>query len=198
MRLSCCRPRAAPTRSGPTPIRRVAHNPLMRTEQAVVEPLLAQLRATRALDVGTGSGRYLPLLASTGASVGPRPRLLAGDARRAAPAARRVCADACRLPFRRGVVRPGQRVADGRRRRGPRRLDARDGARARARRPPGLLGLSSVVGAARLAPHVPRRRRRSCTSSRIIPHAIDEHLAALEHAGLRVRAIREPRFTERR
>jgi malonyl-CoA O-methyltransferase len=35
----------------------VAHNPLMRVEQSVVEPILFQLRALRALDVGTGSGR---------------------------------------------------------------------------------------------------------------------------------------------
>src|SRR5438270_9524174 len=45
----------------------VAHNPLMRVEQEAVEPLLAKLHATRALDVGTGSGRYLPLLHATGA-----------------------------------------------------------------------------------------------------------------------------------
>ena len=47
----------------------VAHNPLMRVEQEVVEPLLAHLRSTRALDVGTGSGRYVPLLQATGAAV---------------------------------------------------------------------------------------------------------------------------------
>jgi len=35
----------------------VAHNPLMRLEQEIVEPLLLHIRATRALDVGTGSGR---------------------------------------------------------------------------------------------------------------------------------------------
>ena len=46
----------------------IAHNPLMRVEQEVVQPLLAQCRARRALDVGTGSGRYLPLLTSSGAS----------------------------------------------------------------------------------------------------------------------------------
>src|SRR5262249_29829559 len=47
----------------------VAHNPLMRLEQSIVEPTLRQLRAVRALDVGTGSGRYLPLLRATGAAV---------------------------------------------------------------------------------------------------------------------------------
>ena len=30
------------------------------------------------------------------------------------------------------------------------------------------------------------------------PHAIDDHLAALEQAGLRVRTIREPRFSSSR
>ncbi len=47
----------------------VAHNPVMRAEQAVVEPLLRRLAPARALDVGTGSGRYLDVLASAGANV---------------------------------------------------------------------------------------------------------------------------------
>ena len=66
------------------------------------------------------------------------------------------------------------------------RLVARDGARARAGRPPGLLGLPPVVGAARLEPHVPRRRDGDAArASSFNPHAIDDHLAALEHAGAR-------------
>ena len=48
----------------PTP-----HNALMRTEQTVVRRLLAGLHPQRALDVGTGSGRYLPELDATGASL---------------------------------------------------------------------------------------------------------------------------------
>src|SRR5204863_4384612 len=80
----------------------VAHNPLMRVEQEVVEPMLAKLRARRALDVGTGSGRYVPLLQSTGASV-----VLGLDFSLAMLTRgighRRICADACRLPFRRGA-----------------------------------------------------------------------------------------------
>ena len=77
----------------------VAHNPLMRVEQDVVEPLLAHIRATRALDVGTGSGRYLPLLEATGASLGASASTSrwrccgAGRRRRAASAATRA---ACR------------------------------------------------------------------------------------------------------
>ena len=43
------------------------HNPLMEVEQAVVAPIILSTTPMRALDVGTGSGRYLPLLASTGA-----------------------------------------------------------------------------------------------------------------------------------
>ena len=89
----------------------VAHNPLMRVEQEVVEPLLAHIRPRRALDVGSGSGRYLPVLQAAGASVvigvdfslamlrraaaGPSTELGAGHGR--------VCGDACRLPFTRGA-----------------------------------------------------------------------------------------------
>jgi malonyl-CoA O-methyltransferase len=46
----------------------VAHNPVMRAEQAVVEPLLRRLSPRHAIDVGSGSGRYLELLTAIGAS----------------------------------------------------------------------------------------------------------------------------------
>ena len=78
----------------------VPHTPVMHAEQAVMAPILASIAATRALDVGTGSGRYLPLLARTGA------RLITGIdfslpmlAREAQPRGARVCGDARRLPF---------------------------------------------------------------------------------------------------
>ncbi|HXV60196.1 MAG TPA: class I SAM-dependent methyltransferase [Vicinamibacteria bacterium] len=44
-----------------------AHNALMEAEQAAMERMLRPLRAGRALDVGTGSGRYLRLLSRSGA-----------------------------------------------------------------------------------------------------------------------------------
>src|SRR5205823_13186902 len=90
----------------------------MRREQEIVEPILARVEARRALDVGTGSGRYLPVLASTGAAVVgvdlslamlaqvDRTLLPAGRTRRgSSPRARGhiVCADACLLPFRRAT-----------------------------------------------------------------------------------------------
>jgi malonyl-CoA O-methyltransferase len=43
------------------------HNPLMHAEQQVVAPIIASTSPMRALDVGTGSGRYLPVLAAAGA-----------------------------------------------------------------------------------------------------------------------------------
>src|SRR5581483_6715610 len=76
------------------------HNPLMRAEQAALAPMIHATSPTRALDVGTGSGRYLPLLEGTGA------RLVVGAdfsmpmlTRQPDSGFVRVCADACRLPF---------------------------------------------------------------------------------------------------
>lgn len=59
-------PRAAYARWAPT-YPPQAHNPLMRAEQVAMEAILAPLSIPRALDVGTGSGRYLPVLARAGA-----------------------------------------------------------------------------------------------------------------------------------
>jgi len=79
----------------------VAHNPVMRAEQAVVEPLLFRLRPKRALDVGTGSGRYLDMLASAGANavgVDFSMGMLAKSR------TRRICGDARALPIRSAAV----------------------------------------------------------------------------------------------
>jgi SAM-dependent methyltransferase len=87
------------------------HNPLMRAEQAAVAAILRTTSPTRALDIGTGSGRYLPLLVAAGARIvvgidlsmtmltwRNRPEALrAGEAVLTAP---RMRGDACRLPFR--------------------------------------------------------------------------------------------------
>jgi SAM-dependent methyltransferase len=88
------------------------HNALMRAEQDAVAPLIASTRPDRALDVGTGSGRYLPIITAAGAHVvvgidlsmpmltwRARSREALDAAVMAAPL---VCGDACRLPFRDG------------------------------------------------------------------------------------------------
>jgi malonyl-CoA O-methyltransferase len=82
------------------------HNPLMEAEQSVVEPLLAASmamarpgRPSRALDVGTGTGRYLPLLASAGASIVVGLDMSLPMLGRNSCGRPRVCGDACRLPF---------------------------------------------------------------------------------------------------
>lgn len=76
-----------------------AHNPLLRAEQHAVERILDTLPANAALDVGTGSGRYLAVLARRGVA-----RIVGVD--RSAPMAARardhgpvVRADALHLPF---------------------------------------------------------------------------------------------------
>jgi malonyl-CoA O-methyltransferase len=170
----------------------VAHNPLMRIEQSVVEPLLARLQATRALDVGSGSGRYLPLLATTGASV-----VLGLDfslAMLARSAGRgRVCADACRLPFRRGsfdLVNASLMVGDV--------ADLAGWTREMAR----VLAAGGHLVYSDFHPswaqHGWSRTFRAADGAlhdvSYHPHAVDDHVAALEQAGLRILAIREPRF----
>jgi len=170
----------------------VAHNPLMRAEQAVVEPLLAQLRPSRALDVGTGSGRYIPLLQATGASV-----VLGLDFSLAMLARgtgnRRICGDACVLPFRRGafdLINASLMVGDV--------PDLGGWARemARALSFGGHLVYSDFhpSWAQRGWSRTFRAADGALHDVAFHSHSIDEHLVALEQAGLHVRAIREPRF----
>jgi malonyl-CoA O-methyltransferase len=174
----------------------IAHNPLMRVEQTTVEPLLAQLRATRALDVGTGSGRYRPLLRATGASV-----VLGVDFSLAmltrGERDRRICADACRLPFRRSafdVVNASLMVGD------IEDLDGWTREMARVLAGGGHLVYSDFHPS--WARHGWTRTFRAATGElhdlSFHSHTIEDHLAAIAQAGLRVRAIREPRFTDTR
>jgi malonyl-CoA O-methyltransferase len=170
----------------------VAHNPLMRAEQAVVEPLLAQLRPSRALDVGTGSGRYIPLLQATGASV-----VLGLDFSLAMLARgtgnRRICGDACRLPFKRGafdLINASLMVGD------VADLSGWMREMARALTFGGHLVYSDFhpSWAQRGWSRTFRAADGELHDVSFHSHSIDEHLVALEQAGLHVRAIREPRF----
>jgi malonyl-CoA O-methyltransferase len=170
----------------------VAHNPLMRVEQAVVEPLLAQMRASRALDVGTGSGRYVPLLQATGASV-----VLGLDFSLAMLARGtgkgRICGDACRMPFKRGafdLINASLMVGDV--------ADLGGWTREMAR----ALSFGGHLVYSDFHPSWAQRGwRRTFRAAdgelydvSFHSHSIDDHLLALEQAGLHVRAIREPRF----
>jgi malonyl-CoA O-methyltransferase len=77
-----------------------AHNELMRAEESAMKALWKGLRARRALDVGTGTGRNLRLLAGASETVGVD-RSTAMLKRALAPA-RVVGGDAEALPFRTG------------------------------------------------------------------------------------------------
>ena len=165
-------------RSGPRPIRAHAHNPLMRVEQSVVETILGQLRAVRALDVGTGSGRYLPLLARLA-----RAWSSASTSRsrcwRAAAGCARVCGDACRLPVRRSafdLINASLMVGD------VADLDAWMREMARALAVGGHLVYSDFHPS--WAQHGWSRTFRAAVGElhdvAFHPHTIDDHLAALD------------------
>jgi len=174
----------------------VAHNPLMRLEQSIVELLLEQIRATRALDVGSGSGRYVPLLQATGAS-----RIVALDFSFAMLARgtgeRRVCADACRLPFRRAafdVINASLMVGDV----ADLRIWGCEMARVLSRGGHLVYSDFHPSWAQRGWSRTFRAADGANYDVTFHPHTIDDHLEALEHAGFDVRTIREPRFNARR
>ena len=165
------------------------HNPVMLAEQSVVEPLLRRLRPRRALDVGTGSGRYANILKAAGASV------VGVDFSRAMLAQgtdRRVCADALQLPFRSAsfdLVNASLMVGDI----GDLTRWAAEAARVAS---PG----GHVVYSDFHPSWATNGWRRTFTAADgghyelpIEPHTIEQHVAALERAGLRVRSVREPR-----
>lgn len=167
-----------------------AHNPVMVAEQTMVERLLSHISAKRALDVGTGSGRYLRVLEATGAkAVGIDLSMAMLAQGRHGP---RACADALRLPFRRGtfdLVNASLMVGDIADLRGW----TREIARVLAFR--GHLVYSDFHPAWSENGWQRTFRSRDGVLRRVAfePHSIDAHLEALAAAGFEVRAIREPR-----
>src|SRR5262249_5960507 len=75
------------------------HNPLMQAEQAVLTRLIAVARPRRALDVGTGTGRCRRLLSAAGARFVVGVDLSLAMLGQQHGEGRRLCADACHLPF---------------------------------------------------------------------------------------------------
>ena len=185
-----------------------AHNPLMEVEQSIVERLLSQTEAHRALDVGTGSGRYLPILAAGGArvigvdlSMAMLARVedhvadpgAAAKGRRARSMRRIVCADACRLPFRRGtfdLVNASLMVGDVADLAGW----TREVCRVLTQR--GHLVYSDFHPSWRQNGWQRTFKDANGVLHAVAyqPHSIDDHLAALAKAGMAVQAIREPRL----
>ena len=173
------------------------HNPLMEVEQSVVEPVITAAKPARALDIGTGTGRYLPLLAATGAHlvVGlDRSMPMLGYHADHRP---RVCADGCRLPFPAGsfdFICSSLMVGD------VEDLGAWTREVARILAPGGQLVYSDFHPS--WSREQWRRTFRATDGRRYelayFPHTIDQHLACLQDSELVVRTIREPRLGPRK
>jgi malonyl-CoA O-methyltransferase len=172
------------------------HNRLMAVEQEIVEPIIRAASPRRALDVGTGTGRYLELLRTAGARfvVGLDLSLPMLEHRQCP--APRVCGDACRLPFADGqfdLVCSSLMVGD------VVDLEPWVAEAARVLAPGGHLVYSDFHPS--WASQQWRRTFRAADGRQFeltyFPHTIDDHLARLEHAALEIRAIREPRIAGR-
>lgn len=181
------------------------HNPLMEAEQSVLAPTLVGIsealarehpRTRRALDVGTGTGRYLPLVAPAGSKLTVGLDLSMPMLQHQASDYSRICADACTLPFGDAsfdVVSSSLMAGD------VERLDLFLGEVARVLAPGGHL-VYSDFHPSWVTEHW--RRTFHSTDGRLIelpyfPHAIEHHLKALEGLSLAVRTIREPRIEGR-
>jgi malonyl-CoA O-methyltransferase len=172
-----------------------AHNPLMAAEQSIMERIIAHVPARRALDVGTGSGRYLPILKTTARTVVGVD--LSMPMLRRAAARGCLCADACRLPFHRNtfdLINASLMVGD------VATLTAWACEMARVLAPGGHLVYSDFhpVWSERGWQRTFRGRDGVLRTVRYEPHSLDDHLAAIDRAGLCIVAIREPRLTVRR
>lgn len=170
-----------------------AHNPLMELEQSAVEPIIRTLRPLRALDVGTGTGRYLSLLSAVGARTVVGVDLSLPMLSHNAHSRARVCGDACRLPFADGsfdLVCSSLMAGD------VEHLDRWIGEAARVLAPNGHLVYSDFHpdGTSNGWRRTFRTGEGQQFELSFFPHAIDQHVTLLGETSLSVRAIREPRL----
>ena len=168
------------------------HNPLMELEQSAVEPIIRSIRPSRALDVGTGTGRYLSLLSAAGARTIVGVDLSLPMLHRNVHARARVCGDACCLPFPDGsfdLVCSSLMAGD------LEHLGEWLAEAARVLAPDGHLVYSDFHpdGTSNGWRRTFRTGEGRQFELSFFPHAIDQHVALLGETSLTVRAIREPR-----
>lgn len=168
------------------------HNPLMDAEQAAVVPMIESAKPDRALDAGTGTGRYLPVLHAAGARVVVGVDASMAMLGRATAALPRVCGDACRVPFGDStfdLVCSSLMAGD--------LPDLASWIREASRilEPGGHLVYSDFHPSWRTERW--RRTFRAADGSLcelpFFPHTIEEHLTLLARASFVIRTIREPR-----
>jgi len=172
------------------------HNRLMAAEQEIVEPIIRSTAPRRALDVGTGTGRYLALLHAAGARVVVGVDMSLPMLQHRQCTTPRVCGDACRLPFADGqfdLVCASLMVGD------VADLNPWIGEAARVLAPGGHLVYSDFHPS-----WATQQWRRTFTAAdgrqfelTYFPHSIDDHLQRLQQASLAIQAIREPRIAGR-
>jgi len=172
------------------------HNRLMAVEQEIVEPIIRLVSPRRALDVGTGTGRYLALLHAVGAQFIAGLDLSMAMLEHRQCKTPRICGDACRLPFldaQFDFVCSSLMVGD------VQDLDPWIAEATRVLAPGGHLVYSDFHPS--WATEQWKRTFRAADGRQFelnyFPHTIDEHLERLEHASLEIRAIREPRIAGR-
>jgi malonyl-CoA O-methyltransferase len=173
----------------------IAHNPLMRVEQNEVTGILSTLRASHALDVGTGTGRNVPLIALTGARTVVGIDMSMGMLTRAHAVALRSCADACCLPFASGtfdLVTSSLMAGD------LPRLDPWLREMGRVLRPGGHLIYSDFhpMWSTRGWRRTFRDAAGATVELPLATHTVDDHRRAIGTAGLIAVDIREPALAD--